>query len=308
MSKKIALFPGQGSQAIGMANAILESWDGAQAILDKANEVLGFDLGKIMAEGPEEDLKATQNTQPALFVSSIMAWEYLKSQGVEVDFVAGHSLGEYSAICAAGGLSFEDGLKLVRVRGELMAQAGEKAPGAMAAVLGMPDDELDAYLEANKGDSKVVAANYNCPGQIVISGEKEGVEKIAAGLKEAGKKVVILPVSGAFHSPLMEFAKEGLAAAIQNTTFNTLSVPVIANVNAKATTNPEEIKELLVQQLTGSVQWTASINTALEAGVEKALEVGSGKVLMGLCRKISRAIKVSPVSAPAEFEKIKETF
>lgn len=308
MSKKIALFPGQGSQAIGMANAILESWDGAQAILDKANEVLGFDLGKIMAEGPEEDLKATQNTQPALFVSSIMAWEYLKSQCVEVDFVAGHSLGEYSAICAAGGLSFEDGLKLVRVRGELMAQAGEKAPGAMAAVLGMPDDELDAYLVANKGDSKVVAANYNCPGQIVISGEKEGVEKIAEGLKEAGKKVVILPVSGAFHSPLMEFAKEGLAAAIQNTTFNTLSVPVIANVNAKATTNPEEIKELLVQQLTGSVQWTASINTALEAGVEKALEVGSGKVLMGLCRKISRAIKVSPVSAPAEFEKIKETF
>jgi [acyl-carrier-protein] S-malonyltransferase len=308
MSKKIALFPGQGSQAIGMANAILESWDGAQAILDKANEVLGFDLGKIMAEGPEDALKATQNTQPALFVSSMMAWEYLKSQGVEVDFVAGHSLGEYSAICAAGGLSFEDGLKLVRVRGELMAQAGEKAPGAMAAVLGMPDDELDAYLVANKGESKVVAANYNCPGQIVISGEKEGVEKIAEGLKEAGKKVVILPVSGAFHSPLMEFAKEGLATAIQNTTFNTLSVPVIANVNAKATTNPEEIKELLVQQLTGSVQWTASINTALEAGVEKALEVGSGKVLMGLCRKISRAIKVSPISAPAEFEKIKETF
>jgi [acyl-carrier-protein] S-malonyltransferase len=307
MSNKIALFPGQGSQYVGMAQALAGAYEPARALLAQADAILGFKLSEIMAAGPEEALKATENTQPALFVGSMMVWTYLADQGAKFDYAAGHSLGEYSALCAAGALSFEDALKLVRLRGELMAQAGTKAPGAMSAVMGMEDADLEAFL--NAGDfGVVVPANFNCPGQIVISGEREAVAKAGDAIAATGKKVVPLPVSGAFHSPLMKFAEEGLAAGIAQTTFAVPSIPVIANVTASPVTDPEEIKSLLVRQLTAPVRWTASMQKAMELGVNYGVEVGAKSVLMGLARKISRDLKVSPVETIEEFEKIKENF
>lgn len=306
MSKRIALFPGQGSQYVGMAAAIAESFAPAAQLLKDADEILGFKLSAIMHQGPEELLKQTENTQPALFVGSMMVWSFLQDQGVQFDYAAGHSLGEYSALCAAGALNFESALKLVRLRGELMAQAGVQAPGAMSAVLGMDDADLEAALAA-ADYGVVVPANFNCPGQIVISGEKEAVAKAGEAIAALGKKVIPLPVSGAFHSPLMAFAKEGLAAGIANTEFKTPQIPVIANVTAEPVLDPAQIRELLVQQLTAPVRWTASMQKALELGVNTGVEIGAKNVLMGLARKISRELKVTPVESIAEFEKLKET-
>lgn len=306
MSKTIALFPGQGSQAVGMAQSIVKSFPLAQEMMNQADEILGFKLSEMMFEGPEESLKQTQNTQPALFVCSMIVNEYLKSEGVTYDFVAGHSLGEYSAICAAGGLTFEDGLKLVRLRGELMASAGEKAPGAMSAILGLADDELEPFLIQARESGAVVAANFNCPGQIVISGDLTAVTKAGEIISAEGKKVVPLPVSGAFHSPLMEFAVEGLKAGIDAIEFKDLAIPLIANVSANVVTEASEIKRLLVEQLTSSVLWTNSMQKAVELEVTKGIEVGSGKVLMGLMRKISRAVKVVPIEETETITKVKE--
>lgn len=306
MSKTIALFPGQGSQAVGMAQSIVKSFPLAQEMMNQADEILGFKLSEMMFEGPEESLKQTQNTQPALFVCSMIVNEYLKSEGVAYDFVAGHSLGEYSAICAAGGLTFEDGLKLVRLRGELMASAGEKAPGAMSAILGLADDELEPFLIQARESGAVVAANFNCPGQIVISGDLTAVTKAGEIISAEGKKVVPLPVSGAFHSPLMEFAVEGLKAGIDAIEFKDLAIPLIANVSANVVTEASEIKRLLVEQLTSSVLWTNSMQKAVELEVTKGIEVGSGKVLMGLMRKISRAVKVVPIEETETITKVKE--
>lgn len=306
MSKRIALFPGQGSQYVGMAQSIADSFAPAAALLQQADDILGFKLSAIMQQGPEEVLKQTENTQPALFVGSMMVWSYLQDQGVAFDYAAGHSLGEYSALCAAGALDFESALRLVRLRGELMAQAGVQAPGAMSAVLGMEDADLVAALGA-ADYGVVVPANFNCPGQIVISGEKEAVAKAGEAIAALGKKVVPLPVSGAFHSPLMAFAKEGLAAGIARTEFKTPTIPVIANVTAEPVVDPAQIQDLLVQQLTAPVRWTASMQKALELGVTSGVEIGAKNVLMGLARKISRDLKVTPVESLAEFEKLKET-
>lgn len=306
MSKLIALFPGQGSQSIGMAQAIAESFAPANDLLNQANDILGFNLASMMFDGPESDLKLTQNTQPALFVSSMMAFAFLRAEGIDFDFVAGHSLGEYSAICAAGGFKFEDGLKLVRLRGELMASAGEKAPGAMSAIMGLEDDSLESFLEQARDAGAVVAANFNCPGQIVISGDKLAVIKAGEIIAAQGKKVIPLPVSGAFHSPLMEFAVEGLREGINTTAFSDLDTPLIANVTAQSVSSAAVIQELLVRQLTSSVMWTKSMNTAIELGVDKGIEVGNGRVLMGLMRKISRAIKVVPVADESSLDKVKE--
>jgi [acyl-carrier-protein] S-malonyltransferase len=296
MSKIIALFPGQGSQAIGMGQELANTLPAAQALLTQADQILGFSLSKIMFEGPEEELKKTENTQPALFVVSAMALEVLKAKNVKYDYVAGHSLGEYSALYAAGAISFEQGLKLVRLRGELMAQAGEKAPGAMSAVLNLADDLLASCLEQSQDVGAVVAANYNCPGQVVISGDVAAVAKAGELCTQAGAKVVALPVSGAFHSPLMAFAQDGLSEGLQAAIFNAEFTPLIANVIADVVTDASTAKDLLVKQLTGSVRWTESMNKALELGVTQAYEIGSGKVLMGLMRKITRDIKVTPVS------------
>ena len=301
MSKKILLFPGQGSQYLGMGKTLAETHAGAKRVLDEANDVLGFDLADIMWNGPEEKLTSTDNTQPALFTVSMMAMEWLRERGVAYDYVAGHSLGEYSALCAAGAFSFADGLRLVRRRGELMAKAGEARPGAMAAILGLERDKLEEALKAAAGAGIVVAANFNSTAQIVISGESAAVEAAEKLCADAGaKKVVRLAVSGAFHSPLMDFAVEGFAPALDGVSFKAPAVPVIQNVTAREESDPAALKAGLLKQLTSSVRWVESMQQAQALGVTEGLEVGAGKVLMGLLRGITRDIKVTPVENPGD--------
>ncbi|MCF0223888.1 MAG: ACP S-malonyltransferase, partial [Fibrobacter sp.] len=288
MSKTILLFPGQGAQYVGMGQTLAASFAPAAEIMKQADEILGFSLSKLMAEGPEEVLKSTDNTQPALYTVSAMVMELLKFEGFEFDYVAGHSLGEYSAIYAAGGFSFADGLCLVRTRGELMASAGSKNPGAMAAIMGQDEAKIQELCDQVKDVGAVVPANINCPGQIVVSGAVEGVNKLVENCAAAGIKAIPLAVSGAFHSPLMQFAQPGLAEALAKTTFNDVAKPVIANVIAEPVTSGKEISDLLLRQLVSPVRWNDCMNKAISLGVTQGVEVGSGKVLMGLMRKISR--------------------
>jgi [acyl-carrier-protein] S-malonyltransferase len=304
MAKKILLFPGQGSQYVGMGKKLAESFAPAKALLEKADAVLGFGLADILFNGPEDKLVQTDITQPAIFTVSAMAMAAVKDAGVAYDYVAGHSLGEYSALHAAGAFSFEEGLSLVRLRGRLMAQAGEKSPGAMAAVLGLDPDKLAAALKEAAAAGLVVAANYNSPGQIVISGTAAGVEAASKGAEAAGaKKVVRLAVSGAFHSPLMEFAVPGLQEGLAKVAVQAPSVPLISNVEAAPVSDPEAIKALLLKQLTSPVRWVESMQKALGLGCVEALEVGPGKVLMGLARGISRELKVTPVESVEDLRK-----
>ena len=306
MSKTIFVFPGQGAQYVGMGTALSESFVPAKQLLEKADDTLGFSISKVMFEGPEEDLKLTANTQAALFVSSMMVLEVLKSEGVDFDFVAGHSLGEYSAICAAGGFSFEDGLKLVRLRGSLMAKAGQEHPGSMAAIIGVDDDKIQELCDAVKNVGIVVPANFNCPGQIVVSGEVDAVKALVDNCGAAGVKAVPLAVSGAFHSPLMQSAQAGLADAIANTKFNDLQKPLIANVTAQTVTSGAEIKDLLVRQLVSPVRWNQSMAYAIkELGVTSGVEVGVGHVLAGLQRKIDRAVKFTAVESVEAVQALK---
>lgn len=288
-----------------MGQALAASFEPAAKLLAEADEVLGFSLSKLMAEGPDEVLKSTDNTQPALFTCSMMVMELLRSEGFEFDLVAGHSLGEYSAICAAGGFSFADGLKLVRVRGELMAGAGAKNPGAMAAIMGQDEAKILELCAAVKDVGVVVPANLNCPGQIVVSGAADAVKALVENCGAAGIKAIPLAVSGAFHSPLMQFAQAGLAEALSKAEIHDLSVPVIANVTAEPVTSGKEIEELLVRQLVSPVRWNDCMNKAISLGVTKGVEVGSGKVLMGLMRKISRDVKVTPVETVEAFNTLK---
>ena len=301
MSKKILLFPGQGSQYLGMGKKLAESHEGAKRVLDEANAVLGFDLADLMWNGPEERLTSTDNTQPALFTVSMMAWAWVKDRGLEASYAAGHSLGEYSALCAAGVFSFADGLKVVRLRGELMAKAGQARPGAMSAILGLEREALEQALAKASAEGAVVAANFNSLSQIVISGESAAVAAAEQAATELGaKKVVRLPVSGAFHSPLMEYAVDGLRAGLEAVTFSAPSVPVIQNVTAREESDPAALKAGLLKQLTSPVRWVESMQRAQELGVTEAYEVGAGKVLMGLLRGISRDVKVTPVENPED--------
>ena len=301
MSKKILLFPGQGSQYLGMGKKLSEVHPGAKRILDEANTVLGFDLADILWNGPEEKLTSTDNTQPALFTVSMMAYEWLKERDVGADYAAGHSLGEYSALCAAGVFSFADGLRLVRLRGELMARAGVAKPGAMSAILGLERDKLEEALAGASSAGIVVAANFNSTTQIVISGESaavEAAEKLSADL--GAKKVVRLAVSGAFHSPLMGYAVDGFKGGLEGVAFAAPRIPVIQNVTAREESDPAALKEGLLKQLTSPVRWVESMQRAQELGVTEGLEVGAGKVLMGLLRGITRDIKVTPVENPED--------
>jgi [acyl-carrier-protein] S-malonyltransferase len=286
-----------------MGRKLAESFAPAKALLDKANAVLGFDLADILSNGPEDRLTRTDITQPAIFTVSMMAMEAVKAEGVAFDYVAGHSLGEYSALCAAGAFSFEDGLALVRLRGQLMAQAGDKSPGSMAAILGLEADKLEAVLKEASSAGIVVAANYNSPSQIVISGSVAGVQAAARLAETAGaKKVVMLAVSGAFHSPLMEFAVPGLKEGLAKVTLKAPVVPLISNVEAKPVSDAEAIRGLLLRQLTSPVRWVGSMQAALALDAKEALEVGPGKVLMGLARGISRDMKVTPVENPEDLK------
>ena len=288
---KAYVFPGQGAQFTGMGLDLYENSPEAQKLFEKANEILGFSITDIMFEGSAEDLKQTKVTQPAIFLHSVILSKVM-GDTFTPDMVAGHSLGEFSALVANGALTFEDGLKLVSRRARAMQEACELKPSTMAAVLGLDDEVVEEVCAGI--DGVVVPANYNCPGQLVISGSVEAVEKACEVMKEKGaRRALVLPVGGAFHSPLMEPAREALAAAIEQTQFNTPICPVYQNVTTTAVTDPEEIKKNLIAQLTAPVKWTQSVQQMIADGATLFTEVGPGKVLQGLVKKIDRSAEVA---------------
>lgn len=286
---KAYVFPGQGAQFTGMGKDLYENSELAKELFEKANEILGFRITDIMFEGTAEELKETKVTQPAVFLHSVILAKTL-GEDFKPEMVAGHSLGEFSALVANGALSFEDGLKLVSQRAIAMQKACEIKPSTMAAVLGLEDKIVEDVCASI--DGVVVAANYNCPGQLVISGETSAVEQACEAMKAAGaKRALILPVGGAFHSPMMEPAREELATAIENTTFSTPVCPVYQNVPATAVSSADEIKKNLIIQLTAPVKWTQSVQQMITDGATSFTEVGPGKVLVGLVNKIDRSVE-----------------
>jgi len=290
---KAYVFPGQGAQFTGMGLSLYENFPEAQKMFEKANQVLGFNITDIMFEGTAEQLKQTNVTQPAVFLHSVIL-NHVLGEDAKPEMVAGHSLGEFSALVANKTLEFEDALRLVSKRAEAMQKACELQPSTMAAVLGLEDELVEAVCA--EIDGVVVAANYNCPGQLVISGEVKAIEAACEALKEKGaKRALVLPVGGAFHSPLMEPAREELAKAIEETTFNTPICPIYQNVSTFSVTNPDEIKENLIFQLTAPVKWTQSVQNMIKDGATSFTEIGPGKVLQGLVKKIDRsAVTNSP--------------
>jgi [acyl-carrier-protein] S-malonyltransferase len=292
---KAYVFPGQGAQFSGMGSDLFESSNEAKAKFESANDILGFNISEIMFNGTDEDLKQTKVTQPAIFLHSVILASCLGEQ-FKPDMVAGHSLGEISALVASKCLNFEDGLKLVNSRAKAMQKACEANPSTMAAILGLDDHLVEEVCENIEGI--VVAANYNCPGQLVISGENQAIEKACEKLSEAGaRRALKLPVGGAFHSPLMEPAKMELKEAIDHTSFNVPICPIYQNVDAKAVTDPKLIKENLIAQLTAPVRWTQIMqNMISDAGEIEVVEVGPGKVLQGLFKKVDRSIQTSSAS------------
>ena len=292
------IFPGQGAQFAGMGKDLYEAAPQAKELFEKANEILGFRITDIMFEGTDEDLRQTRVTQPAVFLHSVIS-ALVSAGAAKPDMVAGHSLGEFSALVYAGALSFEDGVKLVYARAQAMQKACEAKPSTMAAILGLPDEKVEEICNQVNGTVGVcVAANYNCTGQIVISGEIEAVNKACELMKEAGaKRALPLKVGGAFHSPLMQPAQDELTAAINATEFHTPVCPVYQNVDAKPHSSPSEIKENLIKQLTASVRWTQTVQNMTHDGAKDFTECGPGNVLQGLVKKISPEATARPVGA-----------
>lgn len=290
--KRALLFPGQAAQFVGMGQHLYASGGQSKEIIEQANDLMGLDLSKAMFEGPVETLTQTIYTQPAVFLHSYLV--YLdQNDNAEFSAVAGHSLGELTALVAAGVLSFEDGLRLVKARAEAMQMACDKVPGTMAAILGMGDADVEAICAGI--DAIVIPANYNCPGQLVVSGSKEGIDAAIEKCKEAGaRRALEISVGGAFHSPLMEPAMDAFREAAEATTFNDAKIPVYQNVDAKAHTDATEIKANIIKQVISPVRWTQSIQNMIADGIDTYVEVGGkGKIIMGMLRKISREIEVS---------------
>ena len=288
---KAFVFPGQGAQFVGMGKDLYENNALAKELFDKANEVLGFKITDIMFNGTDEELKQTKVTQPAVFLHSVIS-ALCMGDAFQPDMVAGHSLGEFSALTAAGALSFEDGLKLVHARALAMQKACEIAPGTMAAVIGLPDETIEQVCaEVSTEGNVVIPANYNCPGQLVISGNEDAINTACEKLTEAGaRRALPLPVSGAFHSPLMQPAKDELQAAIEKTEIHAPKCPVYQNVDAKPHTDPAEIKANLIAQLTSSVRWTASVQNMIADGADDFTECGPGKALQGMVGRIDKSV------------------
>ncbi|MGN0003420.1 MAG: ACP S-malonyltransferase [Sphingobacterium composti] len=292
--KTAYIFPGQGAQFVGMGQDLYNLNEETKTLFEKANDILGFRITDIMFNGTDEDLKQTKVTQPAIFLHSVILAKALGDK-FQPSMVAGHSLGEFSALVSAGALSFEDGLKLVSQRANAMQKACELQPSTMAAILGLDDETVEKICA--QVEEVVVAANYNCPGQLVISGSIEGVDKACALLTEAGaKRALKLNVGGAFHSPLMEPAKVELQAAIEATDIKSPICPIYQNVDAKAYTDPQKIKANLIAQLTGAVRWTQTVQNMLADGAEAFVEVGPGNVLQGLVKKVDRQAQTSSAS------------
>ncbi|NIK75661.1 [acyl-carrier-protein] S-malonyltransferase [Paenibacillus castaneae] len=300
MSKTAFVFPGQGAQAVGMGKDVYEAYNQSRTIFERADAALGFSLSSIIFEGPDELLKQTANTQPALLTVSVALLEALEGRGLKPDFVAGHSLGEYSALVASGMLSFEDAVRTVRARGQFMEQAVPSGLGAMAAVLGAERDSLAALCAAVTAEgSAVELANVNCPGQIVVSGTAAGVQAVVErGKDEAGaKRVIPLEVSGPFHSSLMKPAADQLQGVLAEIDLQDASVPVVANVTARAVTLASDVRSLLVEQVFSPVLWEDSVRYMIEQGVDTFVEIGSGTVLAGLIKKIDKNVRIISVNS-----------
>jgi [acyl-carrier-protein] S-malonyltransferase len=299
------LFPGQGSQHVGMGRELALAYPEAAETFERADDVLGFSLSRLAWEGPEEELTQTKNAQPAILVHSVAAHRVLsvRLEG-RVATAAGHSLGELSAHVAAGTMAFEDAVRVVRKRGELMFASGQERDGTMAAVLGLADEAVESICaRVSEEGSVVVPANFNSSGQVVVSGDTEAVERAMAALKDGGaKKVVPLNVSGAFHSPLMKSAEDGLTEVLESTDFRDPSFPVVSNVTAGAVTSGDDARELLIHQLTSPVRWSSSVATMLEAGVEAFAELGPGSVLCGLNRRNAKGVPCAALGAPEAIE------
>ncbi|RXY99302.1 ACP S-malonyltransferase [Fictibacillus sp. S7] len=300
MSKIAFLFPGQGSQSVGMAQELAQNFEEARTIFELADNRLGFSLSSVIFEGPEEDLKRTENTQPALLTASTAVLAVFKKQGIKADYTAGHSLGEYSALVAAGSLSFEDAVYAVRQRGLFMEEAVPAGVGAMSAVLGMKQADLeDITQKVSQNGHPVQVANLNCPGQIVISGTAQGVADAASLAKENGAKVIPLQVSGPFHSSLMEPAAQKMKKVLDTIEIRNAEVPVIANVSAKPVEEASVIKENLVKQIYSPVRWEETVNELMALGVDTFIEIGPGKVLSGLVKKVNRRATTIAISDEA---------
>ncbi len=302
VTRTVFLFPGQGSQFVGMGKDLAKAFPAARAVFDAADEALGFSLSEVCFEGPEEDLIKTKNTQPAILTHSVAALRVLEEMGRSPVAAAGHSLGEYSAYVAAGSLDFADAVRLVRTRGDLMYASGLERPGAMAAILGLEGDRVESVC-ADVTEGIVVAANLNSPGQVVISGEPVAVEAAMTAAKAAGaKRAVPLPVSGAFHSPLMESAYVGLREALAGVPIRPAAIPVMANASATAVTDPEAIRESLARQLTSAVRWEDCMRSLLADPGPPFVEVGPGKVLKGLLRAIDRGAECATAGTAEELQ------